>query len=332
MNAPEPIGIVRGPAARAAIASGLALPMAGGPSAFTLVRKDGIVCAVSAITADWPMQDLTVAPAAWAGLDRTPVVMGILNVTPDSFSDGGDTFVPVDAIKAGRQMIAEGAGIIDIGGESTRPGAMPVPPEEEQRRVLPVIAALSGQGALTSIDTRNAVTMAAALDAGATIVNDTSALMHDPLAARLIADRRCAVMLMHMRGTPADMQSYANYQDVASEVLQELAGRIAVAEAAGISRSNIAVDPGIGFAKTAKQSAELLQRLPLLLNLGCRMMVGVSRKSFIGKIGFAADPKQRMPGSLAAGLFALAQGATILRVHDVAATVQAVHVWRELTG
>ena len=332
MNALEPTGIVHGFAAQAAIAAGLALPLAGGPSAFTLVRKDGVVCAVRAIPADWPMQDLTVAPPVWAGLDRTPVVMGILNVTPDSFSDGGDTFVPVDAIQAGRRMIAEGAGIIDIGGESTRPGAMPVRPEEEQRRVLPVIAALSGRGALISVDTRNAVTMAAALDAGATIVNDTSALTHDPLAARLVADRQCPVMLMHMRGTPADMQCYARYQDVASEVLQELADRIAATEAAGVSRSNIAIDPGIGFAKTAQQSAELLRRLPLLLSLGCRMMVGVSRKSFIGRIGRAADPKQRLPGSLGAGLFALAQGATILRVHDVAATVQAVHVWRELTG
>lgn len=332
MDVLEPSGIVHGPAAQAAIAAGFALPLAGGPAAFTLVRKDGLICAVSAIPADWPMQSLTAAPPVWAGLDRAPVVMGILNVTPDSFSDGGSTFDPAEAIQAGRRMIADGAGIVDIGGESTRPGATPVRPEEEQRRVLPVIAALAGRGALISVDTRNAVTMASALDAGATIVNDISALAHDPMAARLVADRRCPVMVMHMRGTPADMQSYANYQDIASEVLQELAGRIAVAEAAGVSRSNIAIDPGIGFAKTAAQNIELLQRLPLLLGLGCRMMVGVSRKRFIGEIGCAADPKQRLPGSLGAGLFALAQGASILRVHDVAATVQAVHVWQELTG
>lgn len=332
MSHVEPLGIVHGAAAQAAIADNFALPLAGGPSAFTLVRKNGSVCAVNAIPADWPMQNLTAAPSVWAGLDRTPVVMGILNVTPDSFSDGGDTLTATAAIQAGQQMIADGAGIIDIGGESTRPGALPVRPEEEQRRVLPVIAALAGQGALISVDTRNAVTMALALDAGATIVNDISALAHDPIAAGLVADRRCPVMLMHMRGTPANMQSYANYQDIASEVLQELAARIVTAEAAGVSRSNIAIDPGIGFAKTAEQNIELLQRLPLLLGLGCRMLVGVSRKGFIGKIGGAADPKQRLPGSLGAGLFALAQGATILRVHDVAATVQAVHVWRELTG
>lgn len=328
----EPLGILHGAAAQAAIAAGVALPLAGGPSAFTLVRKEGSIREAGAIPADWSMESLTAAPSVWAGLDRTPVVMGILNVTPDSFSDGGDALGPADAIQAGRQMVADGAGIIDIGGESTRPGAVPVRPEEEQRRVLPVIAALAGRGALISVDTRNMVTMASALDAGATIVNDISALAHDPRAAHLVADRRCPVMLMHMRGTPGNMQSYASYFDVVSEVLQELAARIAQAEAAGVSRSNIAIDPGIGFAKTAEQNIELLQRLPLLLNLGCRMMVGVSRKRFIGKFGCAVDPKQRMPGSLGAGLFALAQGATILRVHDVAATVQAVHVWRELTG
>ena len=332
MDSLEPLGIVHGPAARAVVAAGVALPLAGGPSAFTLVRKNGCVCAISAIPADWPMQNLVTAPPAWAGLDRTPVVMGILNTTPDSFSDGGETLVATDAIQVGRQMIADGAGIVDVGGESTRPGSIPVCPEEEQRRVLPVIAALAGQGALISVDTRNAATMASALDAGATIVNDVSALAHDPTAARLVADRRCPVVLMHMRGTPGDMQNYANDQDLASEVLQELANRIALAEAAGVSRSNIAVDPGIGFAKTAEQNIELLQRLPLLLSLGCRMMVGVSRKRFIGKVGYAPHPKQRLPGSLGAGLFALAQGATILRVHDVAGTVQAVHVWRELTG
>ncbi len=258
--------------------------------------------------------------------------MGILNVTPDSFSDGGDALAVDDAIQAGRRMIAEGAAILDIGGESTRPGAMPVAPEEEQRRVLPVVAALAGQGAMISIDTRNAGTMAAALDNGATIVNDVSALAHDPNAARLAAERKCPVVLMHMRGTPATMQKFAAYDDIASEVVAELASRIAAAEAAGVDRANIVVDPGIGFAKTAGQNIELLQRLPALLGLGCRVMVGVSRKSFIGTLGGAAGPKQRMGGSLAAALFALKQGASILRVHDVAATVQAVHVWRTLAN
>lgn len=268
----------------------------------------------------------------WAGLDPGPVVMGILNVTPDSFSDGGDIMDATTAIAAGRQMIAEGAGILDIGGESTRPGSKPVSPEEERRRILPVIVGLTGRGVPLSVDTRNASTMAAALDAGATLVNDVSGLSHDAAAASLIAGRGCPVVLMHMRGTPDTMQALAVYDDVAAEVLAELAARIATAEAAGIDRSRIAIDPGVGFAKTAEQNIILLQRLPILLGLGCRILVGVSRKHFIGLLSGVADPKQRVAGSIAAGVFALSQGASILRVHDVVATVQAVRVWQRLAG
>ena len=268
----------------------------------------------------------------WAGLPPGPVVMGILNVTPDSFSDGGDAMDAAQAIEAGQRMIAEGAGILDIGGESTRPGATPVPPEEEQRRVLPVIAALAKCGVPLSVDTRNAGTMAAALDAGAAIVNDVSALSHDPAAAALVARRQCPVVLMHMRGTPATMMAHATYGDVAAEVMAELGARVGAAEAAGVDRSSIAVDPGIGFAKTAEQSIMMLQRLPILLRLGCRVVVGASRKRFIGQLSGARDAKQRMAGSIAAGLYALSQGATVLRVHDVAATVQAVRTWQRLAG
>lgn len=268
----------------------------------------------------------------WTGLGSGPVVMGVLNVTPDSFSDGGDTVVTADAIAVGLQMIADGAGIIDIGGESTRPGAQQVSPRDEQRRILPVIAGLVGRGVPLSVDTRNAGTMAAALAAGASIINDVSALSHDAAAARLIADRGCPVILMHMRGSPATMQAYAKYEDVAAEVLNELELKIAAAQAAGVDRLQIAVDPGIGFAKTTEQNIILLQRLPILLGLGCRIVVGVSRKSLIGRLGGAADPKHRLSGSIAAGLFALSRGASILRVHDVAATVQAVHVWQGLAG
>jgi len=268
----------------------------------------------------------------WAGLDAGPVVMGVLNITPDSFSDGGDTLATAVAIAAGRRMIADGAGILDIGGESTRPGAPPVSPKDEQSRILPVIAGLVGRGAPLSVDTRNADTMAAALDAGVTIVNDVSALSYDPEAAPLIADRGCPAVLMHMRGSPATMQTYATYGDIAAEVLAELAERVTAAQAAGIDRSQIAVDPGIGFAKTAEQNIILLQRLPILLGLGCRVVVGVSRKNFIGVLGGAANPKDRMPGSIAAGLFALSRGASILRAHDVAATVQAVRIWQALAG
>ncbi len=268
----------------------------------------------------------------WAGLSPGPVVMGILNVTPDSFSDGGDAMDAAQAIAAGQRMIAEGAGILDIGGESTRPGAVPISPEEEQRRVLPVIAALAGRGVPLSVDTRNAGTMAAALDAGAAVVNDVSALAHDPAAAALLARRGCPVVLMHMRGTPATMMAHAAYGDVVAEVMAELAARIDAAEAAGIARSSIVIDPGIGFAKTDEHNILLLQRLPILLGLGCRIVVGVSRKRFIGQLSGVEDAKQRMAGSIAAGLYALSQGATILRVHDVAATVQAVRTWRGLAG
>ena len=268
----------------------------------------------------------------WAGLPPGPVVMGIINVTPDSFSDGGDAMSAAQAIEAGRRMVAEGAGILDIGGESTRPGAVLVPPDEEQRRILPVIAALAGCGVPLSVDTRNAGTMAAALDAGAAIINDVSALSHDPAAAALAARRQCPVVLMHMRGTPATMMAHATYGDVAAEVMTELGARVSAAEVAGVVRSSIAVDPGIGFAKTAEQSIMMLQRLPILLGLGCRIVVGASRKRFIGQLSSAGDAKQRMAGSIAAGLYAFSQGATVLRVHDVAATVQAVRTWQRLTG
>ena len=268
----------------------------------------------------------------WAGLPSGPVIMGILNVTPDSFSDGGDAMDAAQAIEAGQRMIAEGAGILDIGGESTRPGAAPISPGEERRRVLPVITALAGRGAPLSVDTRNAGTMAAALDAGAAIVNDVSALTHDPAAAPLVARRGCPVVLMHMRGTPATMTAHATYGDVAAEVTAELAARISAAEATGVARSSIAVDPGIGFAKTGEHNIVLLQRLPILLGLGCRIVVGVSRKRFIGRLSGVEDVKQRMAGSIAAGLYALSKGATILRVHDVAATVQAVRTWQGLAG
>jgi dihydropteroate synthase len=257
--------------------------------------------------------------------------MAILNITPDSFSDGGTHLDPTAAIAAGLAMRDAGAAIIDIGGESTRPRvSIPVPPEEEQRRILPVIRGLAGCGARLSVDTRNASTMAAALDAGADIINDISALAHDPRAAPLLAERDCPVVLMHMRGTPQTMHAQARYTDPAAEVARELAARLAVAEAAGIARSRIAIDPGIGFAKGLAENAAVLRRLDLLLPLGCPIVVGVSRKGFIAKLSGVEDPRDRLAGSLAAGLFALAHGATVLRVHDVAATMQALRVWQGL--
>jgi len=269
----------------------------------------------------------------WAGLslDR-PRIMGVLNVTPDSFSDGGRHFDPATAITAGLAMAAAGADIVDVGGESTRPRAQPTPPDQEQARILPVIRALAASGVRVSVDTRHAATMAAALDAGAAIVNDVSALTHDPAAASLVAARGCPVVLMHMRGTPADMPSHASYIDVVADVERELADRIAAATAAGISRDQIAIDPGIGFAKRAEHSIALLRRLPELAVLGRPIVVGASRKSFIGHLSGEPDPARRLPGSLAAALFAVARGAAILRVHDVAETSQAINLWCALSA
>jgi dihydropteroate synthase len=254
--------------------------------------------------------------------------MGVLNITPDSFSGAG----PADAIAAGHAMIAAGAHIIDIGGESTRPGAAPVPPAEEQARVLPAISALAKTGIPISVDTRNASTMEAAVDAGATIINDVSSLTHDPAAAPLVARRMCMVILMHMRGTPQTMAARTQYTDVVDDVLAELTQRTNAALAAGIAPKKITIDPGIGFAKTAAQNLALLQNLTRFRALGFPVLVGVSRKSFIGQYGGEPDPLKRMPGSLAAALFALQNGAAILRVHDVAETVQAVRVWQALAG
>ena len=341
----EPVGLLDGRSADEAVAAGIALRLGGTALAFTHARSldaggcyPGCLGAVLSLN-DWRRsggvlpEHLTRAPPAWAGLPAgRPLVMGILNATPDSFSDAGDNFDPARAIEAGRAMAASGADILDVGGESTRPGSCPVAPQEEQRRVVPIVRALASAGHVVSIDTRNAATMAAALDAGARIVNDVSALAHDPDSAALVASRRAPVVLMHLRGTPDTMMSLARYDDVAAEVTRELAQRIAAAEAAGIAHHQIAVDPGIGFAKDGPQNRELLRRLPILLNLGCRILLGVSRKSLVGAILGDLPAKQRGPGSLAAALFGLARGATILRVHDVIETVQAVRVWQALAG
>ncbi len=255
--------------------------------------------------------------------------MGVLNVTPDSFSDGGDHLDPQAAIAAGLRMVAGGAGILDIGGESTRPGSTGTPPAEEQARILPVIAGLRDAGVPISVDTRNASTMEAALDAGASIINDVSALRHDPASAPLVAARRCPVILMHMRGTPATMNTLAQYGDVGQDVAAELAASL---RDAAIDPGQVAFDPGIGFAKTAEQNLALLRDLGPLRALGRPLVVGVSRKRFIGAVAQSGAPKERLGGSLAAALFALSQGARVLRVHDVAETVQAVRVWQALAG
>jgi dihydropteroate synthase len=278
-----------------------------------------------------PSRHIARPVANWAGfaLDR-PLVMGIVNVTPDSFSDGGHRADSHDAIAAGLAMAADGADIIDVGGESTRPGATPVPPDVEQVRVLPVIQALTADGVCVSADTRNASTMRAALAAGARIINDVSALAHDPLAAAVVVEHACPVVLMHMRGTPQTMGSLAVYGDVVAEVRAELSQRIDAAIQAGVRPEHIAIDPGFGFAKRSKQSAAVLRRLSDLVSLGYPVLAGLSRKSLIGALTDETDARRRLPGSIAAELFAVQQGAAILRVHDVLETVQALRVWRAL--
>jgi dihydropteroate synthase len=252
--------------------------------------------------------------------------MGILNATPDSFANAG---VPA-TVAQGLAMIEAGAAILDIGGESTRPGAAPVSPDAEQARVLPLIQALAGHGADISVDTRNASTMRAALAAGASMVNDVTGLAHDPAAAAVVAQAGCRVVLMHMRGTPQTMTGLAQYGDVVDEVKTELAQRIGAAEQAGICRANIIIDPGIGFAKTAAQNLELLRRLDDFTVFGLPVLVGVSRKSFIGTYSGESDPARRIAGSVAAALFAVQHGASILRVHDVQETAQALRIWQRL--
>ena len=260
-----------------------------------------------------------------------PLVMGILNVTPDSFSDGGLFQDAAAAVDRGRQMARAGADIIDIGGESTRPGAPPVDAAEEMRRVLPVVEQLAQQLAgelnppLLSIDTTKAVVAERALAAGARIVNDISALRQDPDVLSVVRVFGAGVVLMHMQGTPATMQKNPQYTDVVHEVWEFLADRIAFAVAAGVKKTQIAVDPGLGFGKTVEHNRQLLAGLEQFRTLGCPILVGASRKSFIGQL-LNRPTSERDPGSLAAAAWAVLQGAQIVRVHDVAATVDVVRL------
>jgi dihydropteroate synthase len=280
------------------------------------------------------LRRLTAPRADFAGLsmDR-PRLMGILNVTPDSFSDGGQ-FNSIDtATRQGRQ-IARNAEIVDIGGESTRPGAQQVPVATEIARTAPVIEALrnGGMRGPISIDTRKAMVAMTAIRAGATLVNDVSGLDFDPALGPLVAQEAVQLVLMHSVGTPATMQDDPDYGDVLLDVYDDLARRLARAEKMGISRSNIAVDPGIGFGKTAAHNLALIRRLSLLHGLGCPILLGASRKRFIGSIGEAETPADRVPGSLAVALEGFAQGAQIARVHDVPETRQALRLWQAIHG
>jgi len=297
-----------------------------------IVPVEGVEARFDAdLKAQWTRITATRAPLQLG--ERTvrldqPQVMGIVNATPDSFSDGGAYADASAAAEAGATMAAQGAAIIDVGGESTRPGASTVWEGDEIERVLPIVQQLAAGGNAVSIDTRKAAVMSAALGAGAGLVNDVSALTWDPQSAALVAEAGVPVVLMHHQGDPQTMQKDPRYDDVLVEVYLWLGERIEAAELAGIARDKILVDPGIGFGKTVAHNLELINGLALLHGLGCPIAIGASRKRMIGALANEAPADKRLPGSLALALKAVEQGAQIVRVHDVPETVQALKVWR----
>jgi len=339
----RPIGFLYGPPADAAVEDGLALPLAGGPTAFTAavliegdptnsrrrlctaqtlkeVRDAELVAVLARVTAPRP-------PFAGLSLAR-PVLVGIVNVTPDSFSDGGLYDETEGAITHAAELASSGAAIVDIGGESTRPGSDTVAGDAELSRVIPVLEGLDGFHAVISIDTRKSSVARAAAKAGAKILNDVSALTYDPACLDAAVETGLDVVLMHAQGEPKTMQDNPTYDDVVLEVFDYLEERIEACERAGIPRARIAADPGLGFGKTLAHNLALLANLSLFHGLGVPLLVGASRKRFIGGVHQGKDPKTREPGSHAAAIASAAQGVQILRVHEVAGSRQALEVWR----
>jgi len=343
----RPTGFMWGDAAAEARAQGAALPVAGGPVCclgfevmegapgsakrrFASARDLGASAEANIrrllgnLTA--PRPDI-----AGVALDRTRI-MGIVNVTPDSFSDGGDFADAGAAAAHARRLVAEGAAFIDIGAESTRPGAEAVGEDEELRRIRPVLERLRGLPAAISVDTRKASVMRAAIQGGAGLINDVSALSHDGDALATAAALGCPVVLMHAKGDPRTMQDDPTYADVLLEVYDALEARIEAAESAGIARRLMVADPGIGFGKTIEHNLALLAGIGLFHTLGVPILLGVSRKRFIGAITGQTDPKNRVSGSIGAALAAASQAVQILRVHDVGETRQALDAWQASLG
>ncbi|EUK18478.1 dihydropteroate synthase [Commensalibacter papalotli (ex Servin-Garciduenas et al. 2014)] len=332
----EPLSFLYDDIAQQAIKSKKAYPFLGQKKlAFSMLRsinsdQNGLPISMDAIPMHWQEKlEQFSLPLPLAGLPNGSLVMGILNITPDSFSDGGKYFRPNDAVRAAHQMVQDGAVIIDIGGESTRPGSIAITPQEECERILPVIKALQGCGALLSVDTRHAYTMRYALEAGVDIINDISAL-EDPLSAKIIADAKCPVMLMHMRGTPQTMVNYTNYDNILYDVLFELQQKIEFAEQAGIHRDQIIIDPGIGFAKNKQHNLLLIKHFPIFANLGCRLLLAVSRKRFIKEIMSNIDCEHYDWGTIVSSLPFMMVGNGIIRVHNVPAMVQSMKLWQAL--
>ena len=339
----RPIGFLYGDMAAKAVAEGVALPLAGGAIAFTAAEliegtpraaKRRLVTAQDLARSrdadlDLVLKRVTAPRPPFAGFAFTrPLIMGIVNVTPDSFSDGGLYDTTEGAIVHAAELAKDGADIVDVGGESTRPGSDAVEEGEELSRVIPVLEGLAGLRAAVSIDTRKASVARAAAKVGVKIFNDVSALTYDRESLAAAAETGLSVILMHAKGEPKTMQDDPRYDDVALEVYDYLALRIEAAEAAGIDRSRIAADPGIGFGKTLAHTLTLLANLSLLHGLGVPLLVGASRKRFISGVAGGETPQSREAGSFAVALVAAAQGAQILRVHDVAGTRQALSVWR----
>ncbi len=344
----EPVGMVYGAIARDAVALGAALPLAGSSSiAFGAVRlwegepgniKHAIVRVSTIQVIDEPLVKELLdkimsprAPAAGVSMD-TPRIMGIVNATPDSFSNGGDHFDAAAAIAHARKLAAEGADFIDIGAESTRPGAEPVDAEEELRRLMPVLLGLSGMPVPISADTRKPEVMREAAAAGAAMINDVSALAFAPDSLSTAAALKKPAVLMHAQGNPDKMQDNPVYTDVVVEVYDFLENRIHAAVSAGLPRESLIADPGIGFGKNLEHNLSLLQSLSMFHGLGVPLLVGVSRKGLIGTLTGKDEPKERVAGSVAAALDAISKGVQIVRVHDVLETRQAFAVWQALHG
>jgi dihydropteroate synthase len=345
-----PAGILAGKTATAAIAANQAWPLAKGLLAFSacsVLLRDAHRLVETTVPfgdlLDWAeaegpqlsryvgalLTNLAKARPAFGGLsmDR-PRIMGIVNATPDSFSDGGRYFSAEAAIDHATRLLEAGADLLDIGGESTRPGAEEVDPDEENRRVLPVIRAMAERGAIISVDTRHAAVMGAAVDCGAAIINDITALTGDPRSLPVAAKSGAAVVLMHTQGDPRVMQQDPRYAFAPLDIYDYLAQRLIACRAAGIPEERLCVDPGIGFGKTVEHNLQVMARLGLYHALGVPVLLGVSRKSFIAKVSRGEPAGERLGGSLSAALLGLEQGMQILRVHDVAETVQAAAVWR----
>ena len=314
------------------------LPLAGGWCWFNRVEvlvRDGAteIVPTNEVPSDI-LEKLTKPRPPVSGLGLgCPRLMGILNTTPDSFSDGGQFDTIASGVTHAQGMIKDGADIIDIGGESTRPGAELVVDDQEISRTIPVIEAIRTTSLTTiSIDTRKASVAAAALAAGAAIVNDVSALSFDPQLADLVAKSDVPVCLMHAKGDPETMQDDPSYENVLLDVYDYLSERITHAQAAGIRLENIIIDPGIGFGKTLEHNLTLIQNIALFHTLGCPILLGASRKRFIGTLGGASDASARLPGSIAVALAGISQGVQITRVHDIAETRQALTLWSAVTG